>query len=474
MEALGRFVLAVKALEQLTTDMPERQIVQRGVDIAQVATASAIAYLHFLNEDQNSIELGVWSSDTLAGCEAVYDRHYPVEAAGIWADSVRTRAPCIHNDYETHAGRRGLPDGHSRLIRHLGLPVLEDGVVRMLIGVGNKQIEYGQEDVELLDMVARRIWSVTRQRRVLERYLDLDKRFRHVQELASVCGLEYDIDEDHLAFDGLFASIFHEHSGTETPSHLHEFLSFVALADHGRVREAFSASGGTRQTLRIDCHRRSGEHFPAELKIEFRPREVGRGVICVGILQDISDEVAAEELRRRADHDPLTGLPNRHRLYAWFTQGLGRRGPGDRFAFHYIDLDDFKPVNDAFGHSVGDEVLRVVAQRLQQAVRKDDLVVRMGGDEFVVVQSGIDSRAAIAVLAEKILAALCAPIRALGRTVEVGASIGIAICSSDHCLLKELSAEADRALYRAKDAGGRRYVLATADGVPDRLPQMQP
>ena len=466
MAASGQFVRALRDLERLSTDLTQREIVQCGVDIAQTATGSAIAYLHFLNEDQNSIELGVWSHDTLAGCVAVYDRHYPVESAGIWADSVRTGGPCVHNDYATQTGKRGLPDGHSPLIRHLGLPVIEDGAVRMLVGVGNKAADYDQHDVEVLDLIARRIWSVIRQRRVLERFLDVGQQFRHVQELASVCGLEYDVDEDSLAFDAMFATIFGIRHPSETPSTLHEFLSFVAPGDRERARQAFAGAGGNRQTLRIGCHRCSGEHFPAELKVELRPREVGRGAICVGILQDISDEVVAEELRHRADHDPLTGLFNRHRLTDWFRQGLGRRGPGDHFAFHYIDLDGFKPVNDTWGHSVGDEVLRVIAQRLQQTVRKDDLVVRMGGDEFAVVQTGIEDRRDVSVLAEKLLAAIGAPIGALGRSIEVGASIGVAVCTGSDWTVRQISADADRALYQAKAAGGRRYVVAAPGDEP--------
>ena len=464
MAASGQFVHAVLEMERLTTDMTQREIVQRGVDIAQAATGSRIAYLHFLNDDQNTIELGVWSHDTLAGCAAVYDRHYPVGQAGIWADPVRTRGPCMHNDYAALPGRRGLPDGHSPLLRHLGLPVIEDGKVRMLIGVGNKPTDYDRNDVELLDLVARRIWSVTRQRRVLQRYLDLGKRFRHVQELASVCGLRYDIDEDELVFDGLFGTIFGASDLAGSPSTLDGFLSFVAPGEQERVRAAFRTPGGTRQTLRIECQRGSGERFPAELKVEFRPRDVGQGVICVGVLQDVSDEVVTEELRRRADHDPLTGLPNRHRLNDWFGQGLGRRGASDHFAFHYIDLDNFKPVNDTWGHAVGDEVLRVVAQRLQQAVRRDDLVVRMGGDEFAVVQTGIGDRSDIRVLAEKLLTAICTPVNALGHAIEVGASIGVAVCTGKDWTVRDISSDADAALYQAKAAGGRCYVVAEARG----------
>ncbi len=370
----------------------------------------------------------MWSHDTLAGCAAVHSRHYPVLIAGIWAD--------------------------------LGLPVVEDGVVRMLVGVGNKAAPYDGDDVALLQTVARRIWSVARQRRVLERYLDLGRRFRHVQELAAVTGLEYDVDEDRLAFDDVFAAIFGLQDESQLPSRLQEFLDFVAAADHERVRGAFAATGAIRQTLRIEGRRRSGEHFPAELKVEFRLREVGTGVICFGILQDVSDELLAEELRRRADHDPLTGLPNRHRLHDWFAQGRGRRGGADHFAFHYVDLDDFKPVNDARGHTIGDEVLRVLAQRLQQTVRRDDLVVRMGGDEFVVVQTGIDGSGDARVLAGKILDAVGAPITGLGEPILVGASIGIAVVSGGRASLGEVSAAADRALYRAKAEGGRRYVVA--------------
>jgi len=459
----GRYTRAVQDLEGLTTDLTEREVIQRGVDIAQTCTDSRIAYLHFLNDDENSIELGVWSHDTLLGCKAVYSRHYPVDAAGIWADSVRTRAPCVHNDYVALSGKRGMPDGHVRVTRHLGLPVLEAGRVRLLVGVGNKATDYDADDVDVLRMVATRVWSVTRQRRVLERYLDLGQRFHHVQEIASVCGFEYDVDEDQFAFDAFFTTVFNTPHRTERPRKLHEFLTFVAIEDHDALRTALSPAGPVTRTLRIGCERWPGERFPAEMKIAFRPREVGHGEICVGILQDVSAQVVADDLRRRADTDPLTGLPNRNRLQAYFGDGRDQRHEGTRVAFHYLDLDDFKPVNDTCGHPAGDEVLRVVAQRLRQSVRHDDLVVRLGGDEFAVVQVGIDDATQAAVLAAKIIAAIAEPIQVQGRVIAIGVSIGIAVCGSGGCLLTDVSVAADRALYQAKSAGGRRYVMAMID-----------
>jgi len=462
MSSADRVLQVAQSLERLSTDMSRHEIVQAGVDIAQHCTGSAIAYLHFLNADQNSIELGVWSHDTLAGCTAVYDRHYPVEAAGIWADSARLRMACVHNDYEREAGRRGLPAGHSQLIRHLGLPVIDDGRVRMLIGVGNKPADYDADDVRLLEMVARRVWSVTRQREVLEHYLDLAQRLRHLQEIAAVCGLEYDVDEDLLAVDAMFAPLFRSDRFGASPACLDDLLALIDEADHEPLRRALRHSQGERQVLRLKCRRGSGELFAAELKLEFRPREIGQGLIGMGTLQDLSESLAVDDLRRRADADPLTGLANRRRLHQLLGGEAERRGASTRFAFHYLDLDDFKPVNDTLGHAAGDEVLRIVAQRLLGLVRQDDLVVRMGGDEFAIVQSGVHDSSSALALAYKVTAALAEPMVVNGHEVRIGSSIGVAL-GDRSTRLGEVCLAADRALYRAKAQGGRCVMVAQDD-----------
>ncbi len=452
----------VRDLELLTTDLTSHEIVQAGVDIAQRATDSRIAYLHFLNDDQNSIELGAWSHDTLATCTAVHDRHYPVEQAGVWADSVRFRKPCVHNDYESLADRRGLPRGHSRLIRHLGLPIMDEGRVRVLLGVGNKASDYDEADVEVLELVGRRIWSVMRQRRVLERYLDLSARFRHVQQIAWVCGLEYDLDEDRLECDAMFASVFGITHVADVPMSLVGLLGFVASEDHERVTAALTRPLPHMQTWRIRCLRASGTPFPAELKVEFRPRDLGEGLVAVGDLRDVTEEVALDDLRKRADSDPLTGLPNRNVLNRLLDQERDRRKAAAGVAFHYIDLDGFKPVNDTHGHLYGDEVLRVVADRLRRATRQGDVVLRMGGDEFAIVQRNVDGQSGALLLADTIIDAISEPITVHGRTLQVGASVGIALSLDGTQPLRELSVAADRALYRAKALGGRRSVISGA------------
>jgi GGDEF domain-containing protein/PAS domain-containing protein len=384
-------IRVMEQLEGLSVEMPERELIQEGLEIAQAATASRIGYLHYLNEDEETLELGTWSRTTRDYCTALHDRHYPIGAAGIWADSARSKQPCVHNDYAATPNKRGLPEGHSALARHLGVPVLAQGRVRLLIGVGNKDTDYDEADVDLVQRVGQRVWSLVRQRRDHERHLDNERRFRRVQEIAAVCGWEYDVDDDLLRVDAMFAHIFLTRGDDDLPAALDPWLRFVVPSDHQRLRVALSTGeAGVRRRLRLQCERLDGRTFPAELRIEFRQRDVGSGLVAVGILQDVTEHMEVEELRRRADMDALTGLPNRHRLMRLFAdRAAGGVTGAAGVAFFFIDLDDFKPVNDTHGHAVGDEVLRIVANRLRHMVRKDDLVVRVGGDEFAIVQLGV-------------------------------------------------------------------------------------
>jgi diguanylate cyclase (GGDEF)-like protein len=452
-------------LDAVTAELPERELIQEGIDLAQEATASRIGYLHYLNEDQDTIELGAWSRDTRGYCTAVYDRHYPISTAGIWADSARARTPCVHNDYAATTDKRGLPQGHSALLRHLGVPVIERGKVRLLIGVGNKEAAYDVDDVAALTLVGQRIWSLVRQRRLAESLLDVERRLRRTQEIAAVTGWEYDVDDNRLRFDAMFSCIFRTHETSQAPATLDQLLRFVATADHGRLRESLKGNDASaRRILKLVCNRVDGETFSAELKIEFRPREIGQGLIALGILQDISEQLEIEDLRRRADADALTGLPNRNRLHSLFSQGdTGRRDEQVHFAFLYVDLDAFKPVNDSHGHAVGDEVLRIVASRIRHMVRKDDVVARIGGDEFAIVQRGPQTVDTAGALADKIIVSVSEPITVLGRTVRIGASIGIAFRTSQSDGFSKVSTAADRALYRAKAAGGGRWLAASTE-----------
>jgi diguanylate cyclase (GGDEF)-like protein len=176
------------------------------------------------------------------------------------------------------------------------------------------------------------------------------------------------------------------------------------------------------------------------------------------------------ELSYRASHDPLTGLPNRRR----FIERLeGVLSVPDRrpLSVLFLDLDDFKTVNDSLGHAAGDTLLISVATRLQRHLREEDLAARLGGDEFGIILDGKEAAAAMRV-ADRLLAALGEPVEVDGRQVTARASIGIVDASAPGVTTAQLLANADIAMYEAKDEGkgrARTYVQGTRTAVQDRM-----
>lgn len=173
----------------------------------------------------------------------------------------------------------------------------------------------------------------------------------------------------------------------------------------------------------------------------------------------------SEELMRfLATHDPLTQLGNRTLLQERLEHMLKRaKRYGHRFALHVLDLDHFKEINDVHGHPVGDSVLVTIAERLRLATRGGDAIVRMGGDEFAVLQdlSAHDATDDAGVLAERLIIRIAAPIQAGELELAVGASIGVAIYPDDASTPEDLLRNADLALYRAKNDGRARYAFFT-------------
>jgi diguanylate cyclase (GGDEF)-like protein/PAS domain S-box-containing protein len=168
-------------------------------------------------------------------------------------------------------------------------------------------------------------------------------------------------------------------------------------------------------------------------------------------------EAAHQLAQSMARHDPLTGLPNRRVFAETLQTAVLRAARGSvEYAALIIDLDRFKPVNDVYGHAAGDDVLREVAIRLSQLVRKSDTVARLGGDEFGIILDCIapeDPTAAAAILAERIIVGISQPIPIGDQLVEVGASIGVAVCPTDGNDPETLLRAADMAMYGAKEDG---------------------
>ena len=249
-----------------------------------------------------------------------------------------------------------------------------------------------------------------------------------------------------------------EELGEEIPP---GFESFVAKARRGIVEE--------RKWTYI---RKDGTRFPVLLSVTALYDHTGKLNGFLGIASDITEQLKAEEkLEHLAYYDQLTSLPNRTLYRDRLEQAIKQaKRTGSEFAVLFIDLDKFKFVNDYYGHEVGDKLLARVAEILSQNVRESDTVCRLGGDEFTLILSNLHAdraRQDISRICEKILNALCSPVETESHTLDIGASIGIALFPEHAQDISSLNKAADLAMYKAKDAGRGQYIFFSEDLVPD-------
>ncbi len=190
-----------------------------------------------------------------------------------------------------------------------------------------------------------------------------------------------------------------------------------------------------------------------------------KGPLRIVTLLDVTARhLTAECLQHLAHHDALTGLPNRSFLEGHFKKELARsKDTGTVLGVAVIDLDGFKPVNDTYGHAVGDALLVQIGQRLGTALRISDVIARTGGDEFVGVFPDVNNRDSLSFLGERLLGVFTHPFEVMGHTLAMSGSIGLAIAPDDGADQDSLLRAADAAMYRAKQAGKRGMQLSAVN-----------
>ena len=248
----------------------------------------------------------------------------------------------------------------------------------------------------------------------------------------------------------------------------------MRMQPYGWVAPAHLSTAPTRieTILRDGCltfesavQRKDGTTIDTE--VTTRRVDTALGPVVVAVIRDIRQWIESRRvLEHLAYHDPLTGMANR----AFFDERLSvaiadARRFGDVLGLAYVDLDHFKPVNDSFGHDVGDEVLVEVGRRLKAEVRIQDAVARIGGDEFVIILPRLSAAEELGAVAGRIVARIGEPVSALGRTVNVQASVGLARFDTEKDDARSLLVKADVAMYAAKRDPERRWLIYY-DGMP--------
>ncbi len=218
----------------------------------------------------------------------------------------------------------------------------------------------------------------------------------------------------------------------------------------------------TQSMTEAELRKQNGEMMPVEVKLRNTTSLNGSPMVLAWVT-DISGKKEIENtIRQMAYYDSLTGLPNRNLLNDRLAVSLARAKRNDeKLGIMFLDLDNFKTVNDTLGHDMGDLLLKTVAQMLQDTLRQEDTIARMGGDEFIVIAPEIKSPDDAGTLAQKIIDQFEGPIVINSHELFIGCSIGIATFPEDGNDTKALLKNADLALYRAKDRGKNNFQLYT-------------
>ncbi len=296
-------------LNQKAHSLSEKAIIDLAVEEAVRLTRSEIGYFHFVNEDQQTIRLFTWSKETLKHCQVAVDDHYPINQAGVWADSARLRRPVIHNDYQNLPNKKGYPEGHSHLIRHMSAPVLDNDRVMLIVGVGNKIGDYDEADARQLYLVANEVWKIIRRKKVDDELRQSREHYHRLFMDTQAVGLLIDPDSGAIVDANRMAVRYYGYS-LEQLQQL-KISDINILPPEAIARQIQSAIDEGRDCFQFQHRLASGEI--RDVEVYSGPVEIDGKTLLYSIIQDITarNRVTAEREalhRQLVDASRLAGM----------------------------------------------------------------------------------------------------------------------------------------------------------------------
>jgi len=274
----------------------EKELTDFALEEAVRLSASEGGYLHFFNEDKRTIQLYSWSRDVLKTCATAKSEHYPLDKAGIWADSVRLRKVVIHNDYRNMAEKRGCPEGHFQLVRHMGVPIFDGESIVGVVGVSNKEEPYDDTDAIQTNLFVNSMWRILKQRRTEETVRKLSRSVEQSPVSVVITDTNGTIEYVNPKFSEITGYTFQEAIG-KNPR---------VLKSGQTRREVYEQLWDTilsgKEWHGVFCNRKKkGDIYWESATIAPVSDEAGRITHYVAVKQDITDRLIAEDLLKKSE-----------------------------------------------------------------------------------------------------------------------------------------------------------------------------
>ncbi len=303
--------------------------------------------------------------------------------------------------------------------------------------------------------------DVTERKEAAQALQEAERRYRSIFENAIEGVFQTTPDGTYIAVNPALARIYGYHSPEDLIVGLRDISHQLYVEPERRTEfMRLMEQHGSVSNFESRVYRRDGDIIWISENARAVYDDADKLICYEGTVEAITERKLYEaEMRHQATHDALTGLPNRNMLHEHLQRAIQvARQKGGLTAVVFVDLDQFKFINDSLGHQVGDELLKTVAQRLQACLRDTDMVARQGGDEFVLVlQNQTGGEQGIAEVMQRILAAVARPWQAGDREFQVTASIGVSRYPADGKDVETLLKQADSAMYRAKEQGRNNF-----------------
>jgi diguanylate cyclase (GGDEF)-like protein/PAS domain S-box-containing protein len=399
----------------------------------------------FLAEAQKIAHIGHWKLDPETKELMGSDEFFQIFGLTRNEATLESFIEVVHPDdreRDVAAITRGIEHGENWDIEHR--LICRDGTEKFVHAVGEARTDEYGKTVLLVGTVQ----DITERKRSDDALKINETKYRLIHDTAFDGIIIADTDSNILEYNRSAEKIFGYKEGELEGRNLTELVP-KELPVTGKIVE-------------LQGLRKNGEEFPIEIILN--SFDLNGNILCSCTIRDITERKQSEEsIKHMAYHDHLTGLPNRILFKDRLDQVLLREAWKQRLAaVLFLDLDRFKVINDTLGHAFGDELLKVVARRLEECLREGDTVARIGGDEFTILLQDVAHIDDIPLVLEKVLVTIRQPIEIDGQEVMIGTSIGASIFPADGYDSDTLLKNADTAMYRAKSEGKNCFQLYSA------------